>query len=92
MVNDDLADRDLAAVSIYGTLDGLATADEVQRSRPLLPWDTRWVAIEGGNHAQSGWYGPQRGDNPAAISREVQQQMVVDGTLQLLASLVTDTR
>jgi hypothetical protein len=28
------------------------------------------VSIEGGNHAQFGWYGPQEGDNPATISRE----------------------
>ena len=46
-----------------------------------------WVAIEGGNHAQFGWYGPQQGDNPATVSREVQQQQVVASTLDLLARL-----
>jgi len=30
------------------------------------------VAHEGGNHAQFDWYGPQRGDNPATISRSEQ--------------------
>jgi pimeloyl-ACP methyl ester carboxylesterase len=85
--SDDLSARDLAVVSIYGTQDGLATEGKIAESRPLLPTDTRWVAIEGGNHAQFGWYGPQAGDNPATISREEQQQEAVAATLTLLAVL-----
>lgn len=84
---DDLSERDLHVVSIYGTLDGLATPQEIAASRPLLPPDARWVAIEGGNHAQFGWYGPQPGDNPATVSRETQQQHVIDATVALLEEL-----
>ena len=73
--------------SIYGTRDGLTTGDKIEASRPLLPPDTAWVAIEGGNHAQFGWYGPQSGDNPATISREDQQAQIVAATLALLLSL-----
>ena len=54
---------------------------------PDSPETTAWVAIEGGNHAQFGWYGPQRGDNPASISREAQQEQIVRATLALLSSL-----
>ena len=85
--SDDLSARELAVVSIYGTRDGLATGEKIAASRPLLPAGTRWVAIEGGNHAQFGWYGPQSGDPPATISREAQQQEVVAATLALLAAL-----
>jgi hypothetical protein len=85
--SDDLSDQDLIVTSIYGTNDGLATLDEIFASEPLLPPDTRWVAIEGGNHGQFGWYGSQSGDNPAAISRESQQAQVVQATLELLGSL-----
>ena len=85
--SNDLSDRDLAVTSIYGTLDGLATMEKIDASRPLLPPTTEWVAIEGGNHGQFGWYGPQSGDNPASISREEQQRQVVAATLELLASL-----
>ena len=85
--SDDLTSQGLAVASIYGTRDGLATGGKIAASRPLLPADTRWVAIEGGNHAQFGWYGPQQGDNPATVSREVQQQQVVAATLDLLAQL-----
>jgi hypothetical protein len=85
--SDDLSARELAVVSIYGTHDGLATEEEIAASRPLLPAETRWVAIVGGNHAQFGWYGPQRGDSSATISREAQQQEVVAATLTLLGTL-----
>jgi poly(3-hydroxybutyrate) depolymerase len=85
--SDDLSGHDLAVTSIYGTLDGLATVDKIAASRPLLPPGTVWVAIEGGNHAQFGWYGPQRGDNLATISREEQQAQIVSATLALLAHL-----
>jgi hypothetical protein len=84
---NDLSESRLAVTSVYGTLDGLATVDEIYASRPLLPPTTTWVAVEGGNHAQFGWYGPQSGDNPATITREKQQQQVVEATVQLLDSL-----
>lgn len=85
--SNDLSDRDLAVSSIYGTLDGLATTEKIAASRPLLPPATEWVAIEGGNHAQFGWYGPQSGDNQATISREEQQRQIVEATLELLEAL-----
>jgi len=85
--SNDLSGSTLAATSIYGTLDGLATGEKIAASRPLLPLETRWVAIEGGNHAQFGWYGPQAGDNPATISREAQQEQIIEATVELLARL-----
>ena len=71
--SDDLSGYQLAVSSIYGTRDGLATPNKIDASRPLLPPDTQWTAIEGGNHAQFGWYSPQAGDNETTISREEQQ-------------------
>ncbi|MEZ0395771.1 MAG: alpha/beta hydrolase [Anaerolineales bacterium] len=85
--SDDLSQSGLRVVSISASLDGLATPDKIAASRPLLPPDTVWVVIEGGNHAQFGWYGDQNGDNPAAISREAQQAQIVEATVVLLESL-----
>lgn len=84
---DDLSASGLRVVSIYGTLDGLSTGVKIDASRALLPTDTTWKAIKGGNHAQFGWYGDQAGDNPAAISRSDQQSQAVAATLALLESL-----
>ncbi|MCS7010679.1 MAG: alpha/beta hydrolase [Anaerolineales bacterium] len=85
--SDDLSRSGLRVVSISASLDGLATPDKIAASRPFLPPDTVWVVIEGGNHAQFGWYGIQKGDNFATISREMQQVQVIEATVALLESL-----
>jgi hypothetical protein len=78
------AHTSLRALSVYGTLDGLATPEQILNSRARLPDRTRLLPIAGGNHAQFGWYGPQRGDNPATLSRIEQQRQAIDATLDLL--------
>ncbi len=85
---DDLSSYSLAVTSIYGTQDGLTTEDQIAASRLLLPPDTAWVAIEGGNHAQFGWYGAQAGDKSATISRDEQHAQIVAATGALLLRLV----
>lgn len=75
---------DLAVTVIYGTNDGLATVADIEAARSLLPATAHFVPIEGGNHAQFGWYGVQSGDNEATISREMQQQAVIAATIQAL--------
>jgi pimeloyl-ACP methyl ester carboxylesterase len=84
--SNSLSDSTIEVTSIFGTQDGLATGDKIDASRELLPADTVWVPIEGGNHAQFGWYGEQSGDNPATISRQEQQAQVIQATLDLLES------
>ncbi len=82
---DDLSGRnDLAATSIYGTADGVAAVEDVLAGQPLLPAATVWVPIEGGNHAQFGWYGPQSDADIATITREEQQAQIIAATLALL--------
>jgi pimeloyl-ACP methyl ester carboxylesterase len=85
--NNDLSGYDIHVVSISGTLDGLSTPDKILASHALLPADTTFVSIEGGDHAQFGWYGPQSGDNPANISREDQQDQIIQATLDFLVDL-----
>ncbi len=75
-------------VSVSGSLDGLATPDKIEASRVLLPADTIWIPIEGGNHAQFGWYGDQPGDNPAEISRAEQQKIAIQAVLDLLKTVI----
>lgn len=85
--SDHLSNCGIRATSIFATLDGLTTKKKIDASRPLLPADTAWVEIQGGNHAQFGWYGAQSGDHPAAISRQEQQDQVIEATLKLLQSV-----
>jgi pimeloyl-ACP methyl ester carboxylesterase len=86
--SDNLAGFNALAVSsISATNDGLATPDKIDASRPLLPASTTWLPIQGGNHAQFGWYGPQPGDGQATISREEQQAQVVAATVAVLQAI-----
>lgn len=71
-------------VSISASNDGLATPEKIEASKKDLPAATLYVEIQGGNHAQFGYYGPQEGDNPATISRQEQQQQLVAAMAQLL--------
>jgi hypothetical protein len=83
----DLSTLPIAVTSISGTKDGLATPDKITTAAHFLPADTTYIAIDGGDHAQFGWYGSQAGDNPADISREQQQTQTVQVTVDLLAKL-----
>lgn len=94
----------LKVVSIYGTLDGLTDASDIEASRANLPADTRWVELEGANHTQFGWYGDNAtdydfltpgisgppDDNPATISRQEQQDLIVAYTVSFLDSVTPD--
>jgi len=80
----DLSPRDLAAVSIYGTLDAGAARMSGDEARAALPADAVFVPIEGGNHEQMGWYTGQPNDPPATITRTDQQTQVVAATIRLL--------
>ena len=84
--DESLKNKDVKVLSIYGTLD-MAGMDAFDEKRPLLPSDTEFVIIQGGNHAQFGDYGFQPGDNEATITRADQQQQVVDATVKFLESL-----
>ena len=83
----DLSKADIKAVSIYGTSDGVAKQESVLGGEKLLPANTPFVAIQGGDHSGFGWYGMQPGDNPATISREDQNAQTVKATVDMLASL-----
>ena len=84
-----LNNKILKAISIYGTNDGLVTLDKIEDSRDDLPPYTQWVEVEGGNHTQFGWYDTapdpiQPEDNPAGITRQQQQDIVVQATVAFL--------
>jgi len=86
--NDRLKEAGLKTLSIYGTQDGLATPETIQQNKPLMPVDSLFYPIEGGNHAQFGDYGEQSGDLPAEISPEEQWQQISRLTAEFLETLL----
>ncbi|MBN1682702.1 alpha/beta hydrolase [Candidatus Bathyarchaeota archaeon] len=81
--DNDLSKKDIPVATIYGSNDGLISIQQIQESLKLLPQNTIKVEIFGGNHAQFGWYGPQEGDNVATITRENQQNQIIEATIEL---------
>lgn len=65
------------ALTIYGSLN--------QSVEDKLDYTENVVEIPGGNHAQFGNYGPQKGDLPATISAEEQQAQAVAAIGDFLA-------
>ena len=80
--DEALRKKNISVLSIYGTNDGLAGPDRIAASHALLPEDAKFVAIEGGNHAQFASYGPQAGDNDPDISAPDQWTQTANATVE----------
>jgi len=69
---------------VYASNDGVAPPNRVISNKGLLPKETQWVEIKGGNHSQFGHYGHQLFDGKATISRETQQTATRSALLEAL--------
>ena len=82
--SDDISDLSLPVLSISASEDGLSTPAKIAAAKGYLPANTQFEVIEGGNHAQFGQYGPQKGDGQASIAADSQQQRTREALLRLL--------
>jgi pimeloyl-ACP methyl ester carboxylesterase len=71
----DVDPRD--ALTVYGTMD-------LQLDLSKIDYDENVVVLEGGNHAQFGDYGAQKGDGAATITRQEQQERTVQAILAFI--------
>ena len=79
-----MLDASLTEISIYGSEDGVLNMQNVGAGKAYAPDAFYEYVIEGGNHAQFGNYGKQKGDGEAAISAQEQQRRTVDFILNAL--------
>ncbi|MCF0147127.1 MAG: alpha/beta hydrolase [Clostridium sp.] len=82
---DELIDKNIEVVSIYGSEDGVADLEKIKNAN--LSKNSSLFEIRGGNHAQFGSYGEQEGDNKATISPEEQVKEAIDITVKMLEKL-----
>ena len=66
--------------------------NEIEAGAEHLPEETSFVKIEGGNHTQFGYYDTaphdqQPGDGVATITRQEQQDRIIDATVSFLEGL-----
>ncbi|MBB6675552.1 alpha/beta hydrolase [Cohnella nanjingensis] len=76
----DLSRTSLPVLQIAADRDRIVDAKAWSNNKRHLPAKTQYVQIAGGNHAQFGAYGPQKGDGKPAISG-VEQLRIVSDTL-----------
>lgn len=74
---EDLSGSGLQVISLYGSMDGVLNMEKYEENRENLPEDTLEYVIEGGNHAQFGCYGSQKGDGTSTVSAEEQREEAV---------------
>ena len=72
----------LNALLIYGSEDGVLNRAAYEKNRANLPAAAE-IVIKGGNHAQFGDYGFQKGDGKAQISAEEQWEETVCAVLEM---------
>jgi pimeloyl-ACP methyl ester carboxylesterase len=82
--NADLSGLAIPALSIYGSREITVTDESVAERKHLLPPDTRYVRIEGGDHHQFGSYVIDPGEHRATLDRAAQHEQIVQETLALL--------
>ena len=75
---DDLKEADMDVYSFYGSEDKVLNMENYEKYYSNLPSDKVENVIEGGNHAYFGNYGEQDGDGTATITRDEQQETVLD--------------
>ncbi len=82
-----LKDTTLSVLSVLGTEDKVVDRDNYSEGRAYLPGNTVYYSVTGGNHAQFGSYGPQKGDGEATITEEEQQNRTARAMLDWLGNL-----
>ena len=81
----DLTQAAFPVVYIYGSEDGVLNRKRLEKGFRLSPETMREVELDGGNHAQFGAYGPQKGDGKASISAEAQRRTAVRVIMQTVS-------
>jgi hypothetical protein len=82
----DMSRADVRVTSVWGSRDGLTTAEDVEASRATLPASTTFVEVPGAVHAFFADYGPQPGDGTPDVWRAEAQVQIVEASLAALAA------
>lgn len=83
----NLADRNISALSIVASRDGVLNWKKYNSNKKYLPKDTEYKVIKGGNHGNFGSYGLQKGDHKSTISNKQQQNMIANKLIKWLNTI-----
>ncbi len=78
----DISDKNVLLIT--GENDLVLDQASLVESEGLMPIDFIIYEITGGNHAQFGWYGEQKGDGIATITVQEQQTIIIDQIIDFI--------
>lgn len=82
-----LKNTNIPVLSITASNDGVLNSEKYQEAKGYMPEETAYIEINGGNHANFGMYGKQKGDSTATISNEDQQAKISTYIVEWLDNL-----
>jgi len=83
----DMSNLDIPVTLMYGGNETRVTDESVGARKHLLPSDTRYIKIEGGDHHQFGSYRLTTEENLATVNRDEQHAQILSAMLELLQSI-----
>lgn len=81
----NLSETDLRILSLYGSEDRILNREKLTKSHALMPVEFTEYVTWGGNHAQYGDYGVQKGDGTATIAAEEQRKIATEKILTFIS-------
>lgn len=85
--DQNIAERDLAVLSVTGEADTVLDRDSYRANLANLPTDATVVTLPGVNHTQFGAYRGQRGDEPSGTSYAVAHRRLANVTVPWVQSV-----
>ena len=80
----------IAEIIVVGSEDKVLNWSNLEKGRSYSSNNYIEYVVQGGNHAQFGSYGEQRGDGEASISAEEQIRIASTFVIEKIKELVTD--
>lgn len=80
----DISNKDMDVISVYGDQDKVLNHDKYNEYHVNLPDSINTFVISGGNHSGFAFYGEQKGDGVASISKQEQIALTVEYSVKYM--------
>ncbi|WP_061996084.1 alpha/beta family hydrolase [Clostridium sp. ATCC 25772] len=83
----DFRNSNIKTLSLWGSNDKVANLNKVKEAKNVMPSNSEFIEIKGGNHGGFGDYGHQSGDGEATITNKEQMNYTSKCIIKLLDSM-----
>ncbi|WP_153733070.1 alpha/beta family hydrolase [Sporosarcina obsidiansis] len=83
----NLSSKRIKVLSLWGSRDEVADLNKVKEAKNVVPSDSEFIEIKGGNHGGFGDYGHQKGDGKSSITNKQQMKDTSKYIIELLDGL-----